>query len=1024
MAGSGKPENDEPRVRRWRSLAELADAPEYRAFLEAEFPEEADPTGVSRRRWLQLMGASLTLASVGGGCRWEEAKILPMVRRPPSRVPGESQKFATAIDLRGAAIGLLVSSVDGRPIKLEGNPLHPQSLGATDALAQATILQLYDPDRSGNVVQRTGRGETVQTWEKFAEFAQEHFGGLQKTGGKGFRVLAETSSSPTLAALRERLLEAFPEAEWHEYEPLSRDNERAGAKLAFGRAYRPHYRLDQAKVILAIDEGLLCRHPAALQYARAFAEGRKVVDGRMNRLYVVESGYTPTGAAADHRLPMRAQDIGAMVAALERELGAGQPKAAEETHDAEGGDLARFVRAVARDLIAHRGESIVAAGPRQPAEVHAAVHRINAALGNGGKTIVYFADPDAERLTYAEAIKSLVGEMNAGEVQTLLVLGGNPVYNAPADLGFAEAMGKVETTIHLGLYRDETALASSWHLPQAHYLESWGDARSWDGTYSVVQPLIAPLLGGRPAIELLATILGEEKPSGMDLVQATFNNLVGDDDPVAKWRQTLHDGLLEGSGWSPETPSVAAAAESATGSPSLAEIGWNGGPLEIVFCSDPSVYDGRFANNAWLQETPDPITKLTWDNAAMIGPATADALGVENETLVRLTLDGRELVLPAYILPGQPAGSVAVGLGYGRLAAGAVGGDVRKGVKPIGFDTYRVRQTDAMEFATGAAIESTGEKYPLASTQDHHAIDVVGLRSRAHRVGELIREAPLDDYLEHPDFAKHMVHHPPLRSLWEEPDVSQGHRWGMSIDLAKCIGCNACVVACQAENNVPIVGKEQVIRGREMHWIRIDRYFSGDPERPRVDNQVMLCQHCENAPCEQVCPVAATVHSVEGLNEMVYNRCVGTRYCSNNCPYKVRRFNFFNYHKNLDQPGNELTKMVYNPEVTVRSRGVMEKCTYCVQRIQNVKIEAKNQRRNIQDGEIQTACQQACPSQAIQFGDLADRTSRVFQDHASDRAYGVLAELNTQPRTAYLAKIRNPNPELEAAPHVDDHASA
>lgn len=1017
-----QPESEQTAPRHWRSLAELANAPEYRAFLEAEFPAEADPSGISRRRWLQVMGASLAFAGVGGGCRWEEAAIVPMVRRPANRVPGEPQWFATAMDLRGAALGLLVNSVDGRPIKIEGNPQHPQSLGATDALAQASLLQLYDPDRSGNLLRGTAQGEVIQTWQDFAEFAQKHFGELRQAGGKGFRVLAETSSSPTLAALRDRLREAFPQAKWYEYEPLSRDNERDGTKLAFGKVYRPYYHLDQAKVIVAIDEDLLCHHPAGVRYARAFAEGREVVNGRMNRLYAVESCYTPTGAAADHRLPMRAQDIGRFVAALERKVGELADGGGHASH-AAAGELESFVLALAKDLVVHRGESVVAVGPRQPAEVQAAAHRINAALGNIGKSVVYFAEPDADRLSHREAIVALVGEMQADQVDTLLVLGGNPVYNAPVDLDFAEAMAKVKTKIHFGLYPDETARAADWHLPQAHYLESWGDARSWDGTYSVVQPLIDPLLGGKSAIELLALILGEEKSSGLDLVQATFEGIAGKEDPGLLWRKTVHDGLLEGSGWSPEAPSLAGTAgpESAGG---LAELGWKGGPLEIVFYGDPSVYDGRFANNAWLQETPDPITKLTWDNAALIGPATAAALGVEDHAMVRLEVGGRELVMPVYVLPGQAPGSVAVGLGYGRGAAGFVGGDDRRGIRPVGFNTYRLRQSNALEFATGAALEPTGETYPLASTQDHHAIDTVGMKARAHRVGELIRQASLEYYLEHPEFARHMVHHPPLKSLWEEPEFAEGHRWGMSIDLSKCIGCNACVVACQAENNVPIVGKEQVARGREMHWIRIDRYFSGDPERPLVDNQVMLCQHCEMAPCEQVCPVAATLHSSEGLNDMVYNRCVGTRYCSNNCPYKVRRFNFFNYHKNLDSPGNELTKMVYNPEVTVRSRGVMEKCTYCVQRIQNTKIEAKNNRRPIRDGEIQTACQQACPSQAIVFGDLADKTSRVFKNHTADRAYGVLAELNTQPRTAYLAKIRNPNPELEAAPHDDDHHSA
>ncbi|NUQ61610.1 MAG: TAT-variant-translocated molybdopterin oxidoreductase [Pirellulales bacterium] len=1018
MADSGRQtERAEKAVRHWRSLAELADAPEYRAFLEAEFPREADPGGISRRRWLQLMGASLTLASVGGGCRWEQEEILPMVRRPAHRVPGEPQRFATAMDLRGAALGLLVTSVDGRPIKIEGNPDHPQSRGATDALAQASILQLYDPDRSGKLVQGTAEGESVQTWDKFVEFASGHFGPLRKDGGRAFRVLAETTSSPTLAAMRSRLLEAFPEAKWYEYEPLSRDNERAGTKLAFGKVYRPHYHLDRAKVIVAIDEDLFCDHPAGVQYARAFADGRTVVNGQMNRLYAIECCYTPTGAAADHRLPLRAQDIAVFVAALEREITGGSGSA----HGKDGeSDVGRFVVALAKDLKARRGETVVAVGPRQPAEVHAAAHRINAALGNIGNGVVYFPEPDADRMPHRQAIAALASEMNAGKVETLLVLGGNPVYNAPADLDFAAALGKVRTTVHLGLYRDETALLADWHLPQAHFLESWGDARSWDGTYSIVQPLIAPLLGGKPAIELLALVLGDEKSSGMELVRATFQRIAGAQNAQTPWRETVHDGLLQGSGWSPEKPAIQGAAPQADRAASLSELVWKQGPLEIVFCGDSSVYDGRFANNAWLQETPDPITKLTWDNAAWISPATAAALGVENETMVRLKLDGRELVMPAYILPGQAAGSVAVGLGYGRSAAGFVGGDARRNIQSIGFDTYRLRPLQAQEFATGLAIEPTGEKYRLATTQDHHAIDTVGLKARAARVGALVRSASLEHYQEHPEFARHAVHHPPLISLFDEPEYP-GRRWGMSIDVSKCIGCNACVVACQAENNVPVVGKERVLEGREMHWIRIDRYFVGEPDRAQVDHQVMICQHCENAPCEQVCPVAATVHSSEGLNDMVYNRCVGTRYCSNNCPYKVRRFNFFNYHKNLDRPGGALTKMVYNPDVTVRSRGVMEKCTYCVQRIQEVKIRAKNQRREIRDGEIKTACQQACPSQAIVFGDLSDKSSRVARDHAADRSYGVLAELNTKPRTAYLAKIRNPNPELEDAHHVDDH---
>ena len=1006
--------------RSWRSLAELADTPEFRAFAEAEFPTEADPAGVSRRRWLQLMGASLALAG-SAGCRWEKSELVPLVKRPVERIPGKADRYATALDLHGAAQGLLVTSVDGRPIKIEGNPAHPQSLGATTAWAQATILQLYDPDRSAHVRQRedgtagqvssgTPNNVAVRTWDEFGSFAGTHFQELAKDGGAGFCILAESSSSPSLAAQRARLLKAFPKVQWFEYEPLSRDAQRQGAVMALGKPYRTHFKLQQAKVILALEEDLLASHPAALEYARAFAQGRQVTDGQMNRLYAVESCPSVTGVAADHRLPLGSQDVAAWVTALEQRIAAAVPTAGQASSGT------RYLEAVARDLLAHRGESVVAAGPGQPPQVHAAVHRINAALGNVGKTVVYFPEPDPARPSHREAIAALVGQLNAGRVKTLLILGGNPVYNAPADVHFASALEKAQTSIHLGLYVGETARRCTWHLPQAHFLEAWGDARSWDGSYTVQQPLIEPILGGRSALELLALLLGTEKPAGMELVRSTYQELAGTHASEEHWRKTLHDGLLADSAWAPQMPSVLGNPRVSETPAALPSSAWKNGELEIVFCRSTAVDDGRWANNGWLQETPDPITKLTWDNVATFSPATAATLGVENETLVRLKYRGQELVMPAYVLPGQAAGSVGVTLGYGRTAAGYVGGDDDQKVPPVGVDTYRLRTSLALDFDRGLTVEPTGQKYRLATTQDHHAIDLVGMRAREERLGELIREATLAEYQKDPHFAHghEKAEEPALEQLWDEPKY-EGHRWGLAIDLSKCLGCNACVVACQAENNVPIVGKERVLEGREMHWIRLDRYFSGDVENPQVSHQVIVCQQCENAPCEQVCPAAATVHSQEGLNDMVYNRCVGTRYCSNNCPYKVRRFNFFNYHKNLEKPENELLKMVYNPEVTVRSRGVMEKCTYCVQRIQATKIEAKNARRPIADGEIRTACQQVCPSQAIVFGDLADRTSEVARLQASNRAYGLLAELDTKPRTAYLAKIRNPNPDLETA---------
>jgi molybdopterin-containing oxidoreductase family iron-sulfur binding subunit len=646
------------------------------------------------------------------------------------------------------------------------------------------------------------------------------------------------------------------------------------------------------------------------------------------------------------------------------------------------------------------------AGPRQPPEVHAAVHRINAALGNVGQTLAYTADPEPDRPSHVEAIRALAADIAAHKVDTLVILGGNPAYDAPADLGLADALGSVAVRIRLGPYEDETSARSMWYLPQAHFLESWGDARSYDGTYSIQQPLIEPLHGGHSAIELLALLLGDAQPKAEQLVRATFKQIAGDKDFEARWSQSLQDGLLAGSRWPQETPKLVEPGRVEPSPPAAGDQAW-----EIVFCQDASVYDGRFANNGWLQEMPDPMTRITWDNAAVMSPATAHTLGVSDNTLVRLKYAGRQCELPVYVMPGQADRSIAVALGYGRTAAGQVGG-IRGTVESVGGNVYALRTSRAMDFDVGLSIEPTAATHVLAVVQDHHAIDAVGYAARAERAGELVREATLAHYREHPDFARHVVEQPELKSLWDEK-AAEGRRWGMTIDLSKCIGCNACVVACNAENNVPIVGRERVLRGREMHWIRVDRYFKGDPQDPQAVHQPVACQQCEMAPCEQVCPVAATVHSKEGLNDMVYNRCVGTRYCANNCPYKVRRFNFFNYHKNLEDSGNEVLKMLYNPEVTVRQRGVMEKCTYCVQRIQAVKIHAKNEGRPIVDGEIRTACQQVCPAQAILFGDLADANSAVAKAQADSRAYGMLAEMNFRPRTMYLARIRNPNPELE-----------
>ena len=716
-----------------------------------------------------------------------------------------------------------------------------------------------------------------------------------------------------------------------------------------------------------------------------------------------------TGAAADHRLALPRKDIAALARAIHHEvrgLVSGKPYRATTN---------TFARAVAKDLFANRRRGVLVAGPGQPDEVHDLVHITNAFLDNYSM-FRFTTGPSLSQPSHAEAIAALAADLSSGKVETLLVLGGNPAYNAPADLGFGEAVSKAATSIHLGLYRDETSRLCTWHVPQTHFLEAWGDSLSdvEVRTYGVAQPLIEPLYGGKSATEVLALILGMEAARSDAFVRQTFEHDYGLDNEQ-RWRRTLRDGVIQD-----QLDSQIHIAEHSElpvdppsgDPPTIPTPSIKNGELEIIFLPDQKVYDGRFANNGWLQELPDPITALTWDNAAMMSPATAKVLGVKSEDVVKLKYEGREVEAPVLVVPGQADGTVAVTLGYGRTAAGKVGGSVADGIPPVGFNAYLLRTSKAMDFGTGLTVEPTGRTHRLAVAQETFGIDAIGVAMKTQRIPVLVREATLAEYKKKPDFAQKMVEHPPLKSLWKE-HVYEGRRWGMTIDLSKCIGCGACVVACQAENNIPIVGREQVLRGRQMQWLRVDRYFRGDPANPRAAFQPVACHHCEMAPCEEVCPVAATTHDSEGLNVMVYNRCVGTRYCSNNCPYKVRRFNFFNYHKEFADKANEVTKMAYNPEVTVRSRGVMEKCTYCLQRIAHAKIAAKNQRRPLRDGEIRTACQQTCPTQAIVFGDLAEQGSAVARAAADDRAYHLLAELNTKPRTAYLARIRNPNPELE-----------
>jgi molybdopterin-containing oxidoreductase family iron-sulfur binding subunit len=1060
----------------WRSLEEYADSAEFRRRLANEFPDY-DPEALqqlSRRHFLQLAGASMALAGLTlSGCRrWPREKIAPYAKRPEGHVPGETEQFATMMEQAGVAQGLLATSYDGRPVKLEGNPEHPISKGATDAFAQAAILQLYDPDRSRQVVTGVGRQAQPSSLENFQRFASGHFQSRSGDQSGSVAVLAEPSSSATRAAMREAFKQRFPKASWYEYEPTHRFNELVGLRQAFGQAVRPQYRLDQAKVIACFDNDLLAHHPASLKHARDWAKGRRSADeGRMNRLHVAESRFSVTGTNADHRLPTPSANIPMLIRALAARLGVSGGDA--------GGDLngaSTFIERLAKDLQAHAGEAVVAVGGHQPEAVHVLVAAINDKLNALGNTLTYTPEPLDEAGEQTDCPEALVKRIQAGEIDTLVMLGTNPVYNTPGDLDFTGAMQQVPVTVHCGLYYDETAIQSQWHLPRAHFLEAWGDAQAWDGTRSIQQPLIRPLFNGQTLDEVLAPIVGSSVTESYDLVRGTFQTRGLLDQPgegfEAAWRQAIHDGVVRDSAATslnlqPKTDAVRQAMQARPFAGGLSKDA-----LEVTFAADESVHDGRFANNGWLQELPDPVTKMTWDNPALMNISDAKQRGLRTGDMIRLTVGEQTLELPVYMCPGQCKGSIALKLGYGRTAAGHVGGGAES---TVGFDTYQLRSAQSPWIALSATVKAAGGTYALASTQNHHLIDQNAQWGRRVRTGtenhsgKIIREATLEHYKSEPNFAfdegPHpegvksrkdvplQIYQPPTQGnsegndnwpepAWETenaeaPDVfNQPHAWGMTVDMNSCLGCNACVVACQAENNIPVVGKDEVLQGREMQWIRVDRYFKNDPEhdpdaeRPDVVHQPMMCVHCENAPCEQVCPVAATVHDTEGLNVMVYNRCIGTRYCSNNCPYKVRRFNWFDYHAKdprgsakpwLGWPDTqqqsavgEIKRMMFNPDVTVRMRGVMEKCTYCVQRIKSAEIEAKNDYVNdrrdspmLNDGEVQTACQQACPTEAIVFGNLNQKDSQVSQMQRNNRAYGVLKELNTRPRTMHLAKIRN-----------------
>lgn len=1035
----------------WLGIEQFANTPEFNEMLHREFPEDAtawnDP--VSRRTFLTLSGASVALAGIGCSPRpASKEKIYPYVKQPEQITPGLPLFYASGYTQQGVTTGILVKSREGRPIKIEGNPSHPGSLGSTDVFMQASLLNMYDPDRSRQIV--NGKTGEEITWETAIAQLKTKLSKSSK-----IRVLTETVGSPSLAQVIDNFVKQFPGGSWVQYEPVSRDNVREGAKLAYGEYVNAVYDFTKALRVVAIDSDFLAAGVGSVRYAKDFNSLRKTaVAGKdshghdamvtptaeqMNRLYSVESTLTPTGGVADHRLPMKSAEIESFVRALAIKLGVSVPEGAALT-----GLAKNWIDPLAKDLLAHEGKSILIAGEHQSAAVHAIVHNINAKLKNLGSTIKLTRTVEAQPSNQLADYKKLVEDMAAGKVDALFILGANPAYTSPADIDFVAALKKVAVKVHMGSHVDETAVYCDYHFNEAHNLESWGDGRAFDGTASVSQPLIAPLFAGKSISELLASLTNNAPAvTAQEIVKSYWQSQAKDSADFAIWWQhVLQDGVVPNTAFPP-----VAKQPTTTNIPAYKAAGKG---LELNLRPDPNLFDGRFANNGWLQELPRPITKLTWENAAIISPKTAMELGFSVSAvrsgggehgksqvdMGELTIGGKKLTVAVWIQPMHVDDAITLYLGSGRTRSGQIGN--------TGFNAYKLRASDAPDFASGAELKPNGEKFILACTQSHHSME--GRRPA--------RAAYLEEFRENPNFAKvaaiaapewkeidetlpgnehkhadhdhdhdskkddhaHAPHDKRTVPLTMYPDTNkEGRRWAMAIDLTQCNGCSVCLIACQAENNIPVVGKEQVTKGREMHWIRVDRYYEGkDPNDAAnlvAHFQPVPCQQCEKAPCEVVCPVAATVHSSDGLNDMVYNRCVGTRYCSNNCPYKVRRFNFLTF---ADWKTDTL-KLMRNPEVSVRERGVMEKCTYCIQRIRAAEIEAERQFRPINDGEIVTACEAACPTGAITFGDLSIKGSKVNQKKSQANNYGLLAELNTMPRTTYLAAIRNPNPEMPRA---------
>ena len=985
----------------WKSLKDISSEDDYNRFLKQS--EHNVDNGLSRRNFLSLIAASVALAGLEG-CKKPVQKIIPYVEAEIGTIPGIPKYYASTLPFKNNALGVVIENHDERPVKVEGNEKHPTTLGKSNSFAQASTLEMYDPDRARGV---KFEGNKVD-WNEYLKFAKS----LNDGNGKGLAVLMQESSSPTIKSIQEDFKKNLPNADWVVYESVNNENLYDGIGLAFSKRLQPLYRLEKAQIIVSLGSDFLGVDDNNIYHTRKFAQNRNIVDenSTMNRLYVAESSISSTGSSADHRLNVPQHEMENLLAELAYELKQlGLRIEAKKVKSSNN----LWVKAAAKDLFDGRGESIIIGGSSLSKEFHQLIALINYNL----KAPVDYYPLNMSQVSSIKNFESLCNDMKNGKINNLIILGANPVYDSPADFDFAESLKKVKNSVHLTNIIDETSKLCSWNIAMNHYFECWGDAMTYDGHVSIVQPQIMPLFDSKSIIQILSPIVYSKEQSAYDTVKNVWkSNIIKSGNFDREWDKVLHDGLYK----KPIFKKLNVRPASKISTAVLNNYSLDNDKFEIVFCPSSSVYDGRYANNGWLQEIPKPITSLTWDNAALISMKVAKKLNIKNGQMLEISVGDNTINIPAFITPGQNQKSITLELGYGRKFNGRIGNEV-------GFNVYPLRSSDSPSFILNGSIKVLNETYPLASTQDHHGLeddkyaapgfDDLANKEAQSRIPELVKQSTLDYYKDNPDWVQKKVeqHKPDKNRSWADHsmynpdwDYSKGPQWGMSIDLTSCTSCNACSIACQSENNIPVVGKQQVMNGREMHWIRIDNYFAGDPDNPEVSTQSVACVHCELAPCESVCPVAATTHSSDGVNQMTYNRCLGTRYCANNCPYKVRKFNFYNYTKDLP----EVVQMAMNPDVSIRFRGVMEKCTYCYQRISSARITAENEGREIKDGDFQVACQQSCPADAIKFGDINDPNSEVSKAKRRNRDYALLAHLGTAPRTTYLAKIRNQNPML------------